>query len=302
MKTTKFILSSIVAVAFISCKNDETATIAVPQPISISKQEAQASAPINVTVNGYRVTAGGFTLPSPGENQLYDYSNITQGSAISYKMQAAANANFPTATYTDTLRNTIGIGSTNNSVLETRYFEINDSEWKLLGSVANGLAATVIPGVGTVSYASPLITRENPGYAYAKFPLTYGKIFSSNSVSTLPFTVNAALVAPVPVPGETRDSTKSFKTVMGWGKIKLKGYATEMECLMMKTEGTVKRNYFLTNSNGEMAAAPTALLQTVGLTDGVVTPITTFYEFWVKGKGVVCYINANGSGIVYTTL
>ena len=243
----------------------------------------------NGTASGYRLDAGIVQIPLSGTNKSFNYSNNPTGTPWTETFGTPTVSAFSGATYT--------IGFTNNlggqTLAISRYYQINTSSWSVMGDYYS--AATLsIPGTGTAAIPAQAVA-QTPTLILANLPITYGD--STNQTCNSKLTFSATLTGfPFPLPGEIRQEIKTTNNVFAWGNLKVRGYTDSMPTVVQRFVTSIKTNYFLSGS-----PAPTALLNSLGVTDGQIVN-NTAYRFFVPGKGLVMTVNADGSATVTTGL
>lgn len=299
----KIILSllTISLLAFGCKKSDSTPSPSPSAPIApvVNSDAGIKNHPSSGTISGYTFDSNKVVIPIAGENLVYDYSGLAIKANITSTYGNAINSAYAgsTSSYAEQLSFSSGTGPV--STLGTNFYLVNSSVSSYMGYSIAALTTNYPSIGGTVSYPNQNVVYS-PNINLAKFPMKYADTYNQKISSKTVFTANAPAAGINNAAGEYRDTNTITFDHFAWGTLKLNGYSGSMQVLVQKSVDTAKRNYFL-NLGAGMAPAPASVLNALGLTDGSIV-IATAYKFWVPGKGVVMFVNSNGSGTVHTGL
>ncbi len=228
-------------------------------------------------INAKGADTAGFTVPSPGINKQWNFSNLLQNSSNTFYHVSPSNINFPTATYADT---------TNSAVFVPGWYYYYDSYSQTSANGANtlgyalknqryGVAITGNPNDSCI-FLSQYFIYSNPSYTMP-FPTTMSTSWHTTLRSLVKFdlTINAYAINNAPC----QKVTNSIRTdtVVGWGKMRVptsSGPSFAYDVLMVKRTQVQTDSFYM---NG-IAASPT-LLTAFNVSQGQSTTDNR-YMFW----------------------
>jgi hypothetical protein len=293
MKQTFFLLA-VCSGLIISCKKSDSID-PTPSPLTITKADfAQNFKPAGTSIKtvDINLVSSPLSVPTSGENQSWDVSGLA---TINPKTTAPyivpSNAAFTTATYGANGTTKFGFGSlSSGGTPSVSYYEVNDAGWYFLGTATSATDVLNIPSIGgTLTYAPHNITRT-PKFPQLNLPVSYGSETKTGSiVSTSSFIANAPAVGVVNTPGQVKVTDSVINSIIASGTLNLNTIG-KVRVLVNKQTVIAKLNYFLGG-----VPAPTALLTTLGLTDGAVST-TVYYDYYAEGLGLVGTITSNTTG------
>ena len=296
----QFLLSTLCVLTF---------SLTITAQITIRRADfAVTSSPTTLDSSRYKaLTKTGAVVPTLGNNQTWDYTNLKDSSInvyTDYYIPTAAFGATPTAYSTATLAHNY------NSVFQifqypSRSYERIDADGYVeLGSITNGakFSISAISGGATDTLYFPAGTYAySPPHAFVKFPITANSSWNETSKVPVDFQLSVAAFGLNKTPGQKVTTIISQDTVVGWGTLKLKnpagGAASSFAVLLERKNETYIDSFFV---NG--APAPAQLLGAFGLVQGSKTVYSTQYSF--RGIGfsepaMQMYVNVNSGAISY---
>jgi hypothetical protein len=220
----------------------------------------------------------GFKLPLPGENRVWDFSDIGNSGSSAWGYITPENADFSSATFADTNSSSI--------LIPGRYYHY-DSYYETSENGANSLGYEVFLqkyGIGSLTgnaldscnFPRQVWKYSTPSYLL-KFPSTMSTSFHTNTRSAVNFLLSIKAYSLKNVPCQKVTNNVRHDTIIGWGKMRvptINGPSLAYDVLMLKRSVVSKDSFYM---NG--IPAPAALLNAFGLTQGQTT-ITNRYIFW----------------------
>lgn len=219
----------------------------------------------------------GFTLPTIGANQLWNYSGLVAGNIITDQYVAFPNSNFPNATYADT---------TNSATFIPNWYYYYNSYIQTSASGANSLGYTVkdqrygVTMLGnpndSCNFPAQVCVYSSPSYIMP-FPSTMNTSWQTSVRSFVNFNLTLNSYSLINVPCQKVTNTLRKDTVISWGKMRvptLTGPSLAYDVLMFKRMVLQTDSFYMNGS-----PAPPALLMGFGVTQGQ-SKVDNRYMFW----------------------
>jgi hypothetical protein len=235
----------------------------------------------SVGYNSTQVWAGSLTLPTEGENQIWNYSEIEIGfEYIDGILEAGTDSEFEGANYYNISgQNPFG------DFQEIKYwYQLNDERFVTLGRKL-GYTSSELFDVNGNPMGSIILVGNTDVYAQPSwlmnFPMTYGLKMESEFELTVDYELTLDMFGINKAPGYNRQEWQTEWEVVGWGTLIVPnpngGDPISVEALLVKNTDIFDDNYYL---NGELASE--MLTNAFGLTQGEVYSYTN-YSFFAKG-------------------
>lgn len=293
----KFILPLLALLILLSCSSDDDVQQVI-EPLVITKADYQTHySPGGETFTVFATLPSNVSIPSPGEDQTWDFSELDElGSGVvgGSDFINPSDPAFPTATYVEGITGFYFIsGVASNDYTGFRFHELNEDGLFGLGLVQNQTAVLNVEAIGAViNYEAQ--TRPYTGTPKSPrvlFPAEFGDnpITTNGVEDTSSFTVNAPAFGLNNTPGQTINTYDITQEVIASGTANFKGIG-EKRVLVTKSETKTTINYFLGG-----APAPAALLSMLGVTDGDTSTETT-YRFIAEDLGSAGFIDVDEFG------
>lgn len=220
----------------------------------------------------------GFKLPVPGENRVWDYSDIGNSGSSAWGYITPENPDFSNATFADTNLSSV--------LIPGRYYHY-DSYYETSEIGANALGYEVFLqkyGIGSLTgnaldscnFPRQVWKYSTPSYLL-KFPSTMSTSFHTNTRSVVNFLLSIKAYSLKNVPCQKVTNNVRHDTIVGWGTMRvptINGPSLAYDVLMLKRSVVSKDSFYM---NG--IPAPAALLFAFGLSQGQTT-LTNRYIFW----------------------
>lgn len=249
----------------------------------------------NYTSQFTSVANSSIDIPTGGENQLWDYSNIIPGttSELVY-FDATGSADFPDASIYRNRQRQFEVLNVNYQLYET----VTEDGWYNLGTVVpyqsndisalSGSAGDKLEFGGVRRYETPNLLID--------LPMTYPDQFSNTYVETLDYQLTAAGFGLNQVPGRRIITNSSDNEVIGYGQLVIPDInglpSAPMDVLLIKRVNTSVDSTTLAG-----AAAPQALLDVFNITQNY-TYSSSQYYFLRKGYNTtVLSVSVSGAGV-----
>ncbi|OQA01695.1 MAG: hypothetical protein BWY70_00290 [Bacteroidetes bacterium ADurb.Bin408] len=218
----------------------------------------------------------GYTAPTLGVNQQWNYANLTQSNVYNLSYSLPADTNFPTATYIDSNLSSVFIPG--KYYYYDAYNQTGVSGVNALGVVVNEQHYGSISANPTDSCIFPqqFSTYINPTYIMP-FPTTMSSSWSSDNRTALDFELTVAAYSLNQTPCQKVTHTNKMDTVISWGNMRVptvSGPSLAYDVLLVKRM-TVQTDSFYMAGN----PAPQPLLTAFGVSQGQTT-VTNRYLFW----------------------
>jgi Secretion system C-terminal sorting domain len=250
------------------------------------------------------MTKTGAVLPTLGNNQIWDYTELKDStkSIYTYYHTPAATfgaipAVFADATYAYNLTTAFQSFQFQALVYEkldaTGYVQLGYTSADAKYSLAN------LSGGATDSIYFPAsIFRFSSPQVYYKFPMTANSVWKTNYKDTTNLQLSVSLLGLNKAPGMRVAQYAILDTIVGWGTLKLKnpsgGTALNFAVLLQRDRQTRLDSFFLGG-----APAPAVIMGALGLTQGAITISPTYYTF--QGIGFnepFLWMSTNAAGTV----
>lgn len=232
--------------------------------------------PCSVSAAGASLT--GFTLPTIGANQQWNYSNLTQSSLSGWGSIVPSNTNFPTATFQDTTLSANFVPGW--YYYYDAFYETDASGEKYLGytvqNLRTGLLSVTGNALDSCIFPAQIYTYSTP-LCLMPFPTTMSTSWYANYRNVVNFNLTISAYSLNHTPCQKVSLTSRQDTVIGWGKMRVptaSGPSYAYDVLMVKRSVVQVDSFYMSG-----APAPQALLTAFGVTQGQST-ITNRYLFW----------------------
>ena len=242
------------------------------------------------------LSVSAFVAPTVGNNQTYDYTNLTLQPAYAFTI---ARNSVPTlitdATHelsqSDNISATLALASFN------QMYKVDVAGVSLTGW-AIGAQTIPLGGADNIKIAQQYAKFSKPIFLQ-KFPQTVGTLINDNvpTVVEYPFTVNVAAFGLVNAPALRRQYITQKDSIVGWGIFKRKsptGATLSDTALLSSRIKTTVDSFFLNGS-----PAPAALVTGLGATQGR-TVVSSRLSFLQKNRAIATmyflYPTANFTG------
>lgn len=245
-----------------------------------------AETPLTLTYENYGVIAPGdflswntiattsIPMPTTGENQQWDYSNVQNTGSVAAAFTTPQNAVFPTAT----IASGIAFVIVGNRVEGERFEEISTQGYFSLG---HSLQETIIPIDQGIIKGKLVVPTQNvhTGRTQVQFPATYGSTWGTPDTRVV---ANAKLTVLLynDAPTQLVQHYITHDTIVGWGRLTVPGNSSHDVLLHKQT--IIQIDSFYINSE----PAPELLLGALQAKQGDTTFIEyySFYAAHVKGE------------------
>ncbi|MBE2190009.1 MAG: hypothetical protein IAE98_11120, partial [Candidatus Kapabacteria bacterium] len=227
------------------------------------------------------VYEGSLFLPTEGENQIWDYSQIDLGFQYGEGiLESGTDSEFEGANY----YNMSGQSPFGDFQEITYWYQLNDERYVTLGRKL-GSTSSALNGVTGNPLDSIVLLGNTDVYAQPawllKFPMSYGMKMESDFELTVDFELSVQMFGLDKAPGYNLQEWQTEWEVAGWGTLILPnpngGDPISVEALLVKNTEIFNDYYYL---NGELASE--VLTGAFGLTQGEVYSYTQ-YRFFAKG-------------------
>lgn len=239
----------------------------------------------------HQVITEGMSLPTTGDNQVWDYSSIqTTGSGYTESYEAASNPAFPAATHTRTAY----YGLASFQLDGMTYFQNTTTGEYYMGNSYEE-ASFDLNGMGTLF----IPTQANPygsGHTDLQLPAQYNSSWQTDIHAPLNAEITLPLMGLDKAPTLYNQINMYRDTVVGAGTLKLPGNVT-VEALLVKSERTMLDSFYVAGQ-----PAPTALLTALGLEQGSGYTLT-YYRFYAAGiAGPLLTFNGNNASTMWVEM
>jgi hypothetical protein len=280
-----------------ACKKNNDEAEVTPQRTgpNVTSGNLTGSLTANNTLYFYYVASNGggaLTVPAAGSDQTWNYSSVTATRFDTMALGAANNSAFNGANYTRADRRNIAVGTINQTVNITTYYEISNNGWFELGQ-SNPALSFNIPNVGTLDYPAqndlyaPKLPITPPLPFYLNDSLNYSSVIQQNA------TINAPQYFLFNAPAATRNTYSGKIKAIASGKVSLPGFSAPLDAVVVRRDQNIMTNFLL---NG--ATPPATLLSMLGIQDGQVTS-TTYYDFYNNtGVGYLGYVAVQNNQVI----
>lgn len=282
MKTSfylTFALLSSLTLIF-SCSSDDSDSNAAPkQAITFTFEDLPIAPGFNFGVGIWNPES--FGQFDEGENVTWDFSDISvvrTGTVLTYEEYSSDK--FPTGNIfisTSIVEEITGQTRTYSDVRE-----LTQSGYYELGRhYTNELLVPIFDGAGSLLFQNNVISSFEPKRLIFEFPIEYGDKSTSTHAFEDRFVANLPSAGIVDAVAATLDTWVNEFDVVGWGTIKLPGYAQGFDVLMVEDARSGDRQYLLND-----APAPPMLLAQLGLADRPLIPSKAI-NFLTKEHGII---------------
>ncbi|MCB0735394.1 MAG: T9SS type A sorting domain-containing protein [Flavobacteriales bacterium] len=219
------------------------------------------------------------SLATAKTNGSWDITTATSAGSFLYRRDGTTSTNFANATYNKAVHYNFAGGLSYNA---TAYQKVDASESAYLGEEIPDeqvISLTLVTGGATDNVTFPVqgIVRDVPNVDMS-YPVTNGKNWTSTSKFTTKFNLTIGAFGLNNTAGERKTSRSQTDSVIGWGSIKVKNFATgqfyTIPVLQVSEWVSVQDSFFLGG-----AQAPAQLLTAFGLTQGQIATYRRVYFY-----------------------
>ncbi len=242
-------------------------------------------------------------IPSGGEDQFWDYSNLQFDQSIPFRFfhPGASSTDFPEA---NVINESLTPGIVPGLFFETTFPSILDeSGFRTIGRKSAAADVPIESMTGnagdSLNFLETIVDYKDAVIS-SSFPLHYKDSLYSEFVLQNDFLVTIAAYGLDHVPANASFPSNAVRKTIGWGTLRLpdlkNGGTVDLEVLLVE-DVTTRMDTFVLGG----ALNPDALLSAFGLVQGFVKK-TTEYSFWAKGyNGYVFLLNFE-NGIDYAEI
>jgi hypothetical protein len=293
MKTFFFLLCLVVFIS--SCQkeidgsqnNNEDPSVG----FEVAGSTVVSSMPSNIRTNGYLLDSGVVAVPDSGINLRFDYANVPDNVTWSDSLKTPVNlVDYPQARYMVGFSQSLA----GQTLTANEYFSLNTTDWNDLGGYFS--PAINISQAGFGIDIPQQANKNNPAQTLVKFPVKFNDSINQTISSSINLQISGTFSGlPFSGPLNIGVGTTVKSKNIGYGYLKLKGYADSMRVVVQRYSTSITTTF--SSMNPIINVLLPTLLSQIGISNGQ-TVTTTVYRFWAKNKGLVMIREANGSARV----
>lgn len=242
----------------------------------------------------------GFTAPSVGLNQQWDYSDLIQNSTSSWTSISVISLPFPTVTYVDTNLSSLFVPGWWYKY--DAYYETSANGVNCLGVVVNdqrtGLLSLTGNAADSCIFPTQILVYDTTSYTLP-FPATMSTSWRTSMRTFVDFKLTISAYALNQTPCQKVTNSVRFDSIISWGTLRVPtalGHSLAYEVLLVKRMYVQIDSFYMAG-----APAPAPLLAAFGITQGQSTTLNR-YLFWRKdARYPLLMINFSASNFIKPT-
>ncbi|MGZ5281604.1 MAG: T9SS type A sorting domain-containing protein [Bacteroidia bacterium] len=274
----KYILTGCAAIAFLNVSG-QTAITLTKDNVPFVKRD------VNVKV----IKLTNFTVPTAGDTQVWDYSNLELLGDETFYFDNSTNSKFSSTAITEAVIEPI---TQDRAINIFNYIDKSDDGIMVPGFSADyqayGIGDLTMNSKDTFYVPEQTQVFNDPQYSI-KFPATQNSMWTNQSRRVIDFQLTVTSFGLNKTPGQKVTRTVRRDVVAGWGKMRLPVDSVKSmwyDVLMVNKGGNRTDSLYLNNE-----PAPAAMLTAFGINQGQITEEYSSYFYRANDFFPLMFIN-----------